>query len=116
LQKNLRNFFCSNFFLLILDKQNTKKMAKIYHESQSYDDAVVDFEHMGEDYRWEGDYDVNEEGESDTYDCPGWSEQTVEVIHTKSLTKYDEEKDEWIDVRPTHSLLLAVELEIESQL
>jgi hypothetical protein len=91
-------------------------MAKIYRESQRYDDAVVDFEHMGEDYRWEGDYDVNEEGEVDTYDCPGWSERDVEIVYTKSFSKYDEEQDMWFEVKPTPSLLIWLELLIESQL
>jgi hypothetical protein len=91
-------------------------MAKIYRESQRYDDAVVDFEHMGEDYRWEGDYDVNEEGEADTDDCSGWSERDVEIVYTKSFSKYDEEQDMWFEVKPTPSLLIWLELLIESQL
>lgn len=91
-------------------------MAKIYHESQRYDDVVLDFTHMGEDYQWEGDYELHESGEADTYDCPGWSEQSVEIVHTQSLAKYDADLDLWLEIKPTHSLLLAVELQIESEL
>ena len=91
-------------------------MAKTYHNTTRYEDQIVDFTHMGEDYQWEGDYEVNESGDADTDTCPGWSEQTVEIVHTQSLAKWDSDLDQWIEIKPTHSVLTALELHIESEL
>ena len=91
-------------------------MGTIYYQSNRHNNQIVDFEHMNEDYRWAGDYDLDEEGEENTSDCPGWSEQTVKIVFTDSLAKWDDQLDQWVEIKPTASLLLALELEIESQL
>jgi len=91
-------------------------MAKTYHNTTRHEDQIVDFTHMGEDYQWQGDYEVNESGDADTDTCPGWSEQTVEIVHTKSLYKWHFYLDQWIEIKPTHSVLTALELHIESEL
>jgi hypothetical protein len=91
-------------------------MAKTYNSTTRHEGQIIDFTHMGEDYQWEGDYDVNESGEESTSDVPGWSEQTVEIVHTQSLAKWDSDLDQWIEIKPTHSVLTALELFIESEL
>jgi hypothetical protein len=45
-------------------------MAKTYHNTTRHEDQIVDFTHMGEDYQWEGGYEVNESGDADTDTCP----------------------------------------------
>ena len=91
-------------------------MAKTYYETTSYSDRVVDFTQMCEDYQWAGDYDIEEEGEADTDTCPGWSEKTATITYTKGIFQWSEASDMWIEITPTPSLILALEMKIESEL
>jgi hypothetical protein len=91
-------------------------MAKTYYNTTRHEDQIVDFNYMGRDYQWEGDYEVLEEGEADNDNYLGWSEKSVEIVHTQSLAKWASDLDQWIEIKPTHSVLTALELHIESEL
>ncbi len=83
------------------------------YDEQNYYDQEIEFEYEGKTYYWTGDYSVTNWGEDDTDVCPGYGETEVTIDHTASLSFNDEITDEVIEVKPTPSLLLQVEIEIE---
>ena len=90
-------------------------MAK-YNDTTIYQDEEIEFTYEGNEYRWVGDYEVREWGETATYDYPGDWEQEVNIIRTAELVKYNEDTDKWDNVCPTISIHLTIENQIESTL
>ena len=90
-------------------------MAK-YNDSTLYTDEQIDFTYEGNEYRWIGDYEVSEWGETSSYDYPGDSDREVRVVHTADLCSYDPDLDQWLTVYPSGSILATIENEIESTL
>ena len=90
-------------------------MAK-YNDTTLYQDQEIEFTYEGNEYRWVGDYEVREWGETSSYDYPGDSDQEVKVVHTSDLCSYDPELDQWLTVYPSGSILATIENEIESTL
>ena len=90
-------------------------MAK-YNDTTLYQDEEIEFTYEGNEYRWVGDYEVREWGETATYDYPGDSDREVKIINTTELVKYNEDTDNWDHVYPSGSILATIENEIESTL
>ena len=90
-------------------------MAK-YNDSTLYTDEQIEFTYEGNDYRWAGDYEVREWGETSSYNYCGDSDQEVKVIRTQELVKYNEDADDWDHVYASGSILAKIENEIESTL
>ena len=90
-------------------------MAK-YNDSTLYQDEEIEFTYEGNEYRWVGDYEVREWGETSSYDYPGDGDQEVRVIYTSDLCSYDPHLDQWLTVHPTPSILATIENQIESTL
>ena len=90
-------------------------MAK-YNDSTLYQDQEIEFTYEGNDYRWVGDYEVREWGETYSYDYPGDSDREVKVFRTYDLCSYDPDLDQWLTVYPSGSILATIENEIESTL
>ena len=85
-------------------------------DSENYHDQEIEFTYEGREYVWAGDYSIEytyeEEGEFD----PAYGDHEVTIDHTTSLSYYNEEEDKVIEVKPTPSILMEVELEIERTL
>lgn len=90
-------------------------MAK-YNDTTLYQDQEIEFTYEGNEYRWVGDYEVREWGETATHDYPGDWDQEVKVIYTSDLCSYDPDLDQWLTVYPSGSILAYIENEIESTL
>lgn len=90
-------------------------MAK-YNDTTLYQDEEIEFTYEGNEYRWVGDYEVREWGETCSYDYLGDWEQEVKVIRTTELVKYNEDTDDWNHVYPIGSILATIENQIESTL
>lgn len=83
---------------------------KMNYDSENYFDQEVDFHYEGQDYRWMGDYTIDYFGEEETEFAPAYGEIEVKITHTSSLSSYED----GAEIIPTPSMLMAVELEIES--
>ena len=86
------------------------------HTTDHFTDQEVEFEYDGYEYIWAGDYTIEESIEEETYDYPAFGEIEITIDHTSSLAYYDHENDIVVQVKPTPSLLLHVELIIEHNL
>ena len=91
-------------------------MGKLFNDSEMHLDQEVLFTYEGEEYCWTGDYEIKQCGEEADWDYCGDSEVEVEIDTTKSITKFNEETNDWDDVDPTNSLIFEVVLEIERNL
>jgi RNA recognition motif-containing protein len=80
------------------------------YDSENYFDQEVDFHYEGQDYRWMGDYTIDYFGEEETEFAPAYGEIEVKITHTSSLSSYED----GAEIIPTPSMLMAVELQIES--
>ena len=83
-----------------------------YDQEQFYDQEI-NFIYEGKDYVWQGDYSVTNWGEDESETAPAFGELEVTIDHTASLSFYDDATDLVIEVKPTPSLLLEIEIEIE---
>jgi hypothetical protein len=86
-----------------------------YDQEQFYDQEI-NFTYEGKEYAWLGDYSVTNWGEDESETTPAFGELEVTIDHTASLSFYDDETDLVIEVKPTPSLLLEIEIEIERNL
>lgn len=91
-------------------------MAKLFDQREMHADQQIFFTYEGEEHCWEGDYEVRQFGEESDWDYCGDSEVEVEIFFTKSLTKFNEQTNDWDEVKPTNSLLFEIILEIERNL
>jgi len=79
------------------------------NDSENFFDQEITFTHEGQDYLWIGDYTIESFGEEESEWAPAYGEIEVKIDHTASLMSYED----GIDIIPTASMLLALELEIE---
>jgi hypothetical protein len=86
------------------------------YESETHYDQEVNFIYEGHDYVWQGDYIVTNCGEDESEYAPGYGETEIQIQHTNSLSYYNEVTDQVIDVIPTQSIMLELEIEIERNL
>ena len=86
-----------------------------YDQEQFYDQEI-NFTYEGNLYAWLGDYSFTNWGEDESETTPAFGELEVTIDHTASLSFYDDETDLVIEVKPTPSLLLEIEIEIERNL
>jgi hypothetical protein len=77
-----------------------------------YTDQEVDFTYDGIDYIWVGDYTIESYFEEESEYAPSYGEVEVKINHTSSLASYED----GIEIIPTPSMLMAVELQIERNL
>ena len=86
------------------------------YETETHLDQQVNFIYEGLDYVWHGDYVVTYCGEDASEYAPGYGETEIQILHTNSLSYYDAEKEEVIEVIPTSSIICELETEIERYL
>jgi hypothetical protein len=95
-------------------KQNNTPMDN--YDCETHYDKEVIFDYEGKTYYWQGDYTVSNWGEDESDYAPAYGETEVTIDYTASLSYNDEETDEVIEVKPTRSLLMQIEIEIERNL
>ena len=86
------------------------------YETENLYDQQIEFTYEGREYVWQGDYSIQYNGEDESEFAPAYGEAEVSIDHTTSLSYYNEEEDQVIEVKPTPSILMEVELEIERTL
>jgi hypothetical protein len=86
------------------------------YEIETHYDKEVNFIYEGHEYVWQGDYIVTNCGEDESDYAPAYGETEIQIQHTNSLSYYDEATDDVIDVIPTQSILIELEIEIERNL
>ena len=79
------------------------------HDSENYFDQEITFTYEDKDYLWVGDYTIETYGEEESDYAPAYGEMEVKIDHTASLMSYED----GIEIKPTASMLMALELEIE---
>lgn len=79
------------------------------YDSENYFDQEITFTYEGQDYVWTGDYSVEATYEDESEFAPAYGEMEVHIDHTLSLYAYED----GVEIIPTPSILMAVELEIE---
>jgi hypothetical protein len=79
------------------------------HNSENYFDQEITFSYEDQDYLWIGDYSIESYGEEESEYAPAYGEIEVKIEDTHSLSSYED----GIEIVPTSSLLMALELEIE---
>ena len=85
-------------------------------DSENYHDQEIEFTYEGREFVWQGDYSIEYTYEDESEFAPAYGEAEVSIDHTTSLSYYDEDFDEVVEVKPTPSILMEVELEIERTL
>jgi hypothetical protein len=83
------------------------------YEQDNYYDQEVQFDYEGKTYYWQGDYTVTNWGDDESECAPAYGEVEVSIDHTASISYNDEITDEVIELKPTPSILLQLEIEIE---
>ena len=83
------------------------------YDSENYFDQEITFTYEGRDYLWMGDYTIEQSGEDESEYAPAYGEMEITIDHTSSLSYYDEDLEVNVDVKPTSSILMELELEIE---
>ena len=86
------------------------------YDQEQFHDQEIEFTYEGKEYVWQGDYTVTNWGEDESDYAPAYGEVEVSIDHTASLSFYDEETDTVIEVKPTPSLLVILEIKIERNL
>ena len=86
------------------------------YNTEHFTDQEVQFEYEGYEYIWSGDYTIESRVEEATEDYPEYGENEIIIDHTSSISYYDHDTDLVVQVKPTPSLLLHVELVIEDNL
>ena len=79
------------------------------HNSENYFDQEITFSYEDQAYLWIGDYSIESYGEEESEYAPAYGEIEVKIEGTHSLSSYED----GIEIVPTSSLLMALELEIE---
>jgi hypothetical protein len=82
-----------------------------YDQEQFYDQEV-EFTYEGKEYVWKGDYSVTNWVDEEIDYAPAYGEIDVSIDYTTSLSFYDELIDLVIEVKPTPSVLVELEIEI----
>lgn len=83
------------------------------YETENYFDQEIEFTYEGREYTWVGDYTIEHTGEEESEFAPALGEMEITIDHTTSLSYYDEEQDLNVEVKPTTSILMELEIEIE---
>lgn len=86
------------------------------YDSETHYDKQFNFIYEGFEYVWHGDYTVNNTSENESEYAPGYGENEIVIDHTSSLFYFNPETDEVIEVIPTPSILIELEIEIERNL
>jgi hypothetical protein len=83
------------------------------NETENYHDQQVEFTYEGREYIWEGDYTIEQNVEEESECAPAYGEFEVTIDHTTSLSYYDEDLEINVEVKPTNSILVELQLQIE---
>jgi hypothetical protein len=83
------------------------------YESENYHDQQVEFTYEGKEYIWEGDYTIEQNVEDESECAPAYGEFEVTIDHTTSLSYYDEDTEINVEVKPTNSILVELQFQIE---
>jgi hypothetical protein len=83
------------------------------YESENYHDQQVEFTYEGKEYIWEGDYTIEQTIEDESECAPAYGEFEVTIDHTTSLSYYDEDLEVNVEVKPTNSILVELQFQIE---
>jgi hypothetical protein len=83
------------------------------YETEHHHDQQVEFTYEGKEYIWEGDYTIEQNVEEESECAPAYGEFEVTIDHTTSLSYYDEDSEINVEVKPTNSILVELQFQIE---
>jgi hypothetical protein len=83
------------------------------YETENFYDQEIEFTYEGRDYVWQGDYSIEYTGEDESEFAPAYGEMEISIDHTSSLSYYDEDLEKVVEVKPTASILMELEIQIE---
>jgi hypothetical protein len=83
------------------------------NDTENYHDQQVEFTYEGKEYIWEGDYTIESTWEDESEYAPSYGEKEVIIDHTTSLSYYDEDLEVNVEVKPTNSILVELQFQIE---
>jgi hypothetical protein len=83
------------------------------YETEHHHDQQVEFTYEGKEYIWEGDYTIDQNVEEESECAPAYGEFEVTIDHTTSLSYYDEDLEVNVEVKPTNSILVELQFQIE---
>jgi hypothetical protein len=83
------------------------------YETENFYDQEIEFTYEGRDYVWQGDYTIEHTGEDESEFAPAYGEMEISIDHTTSLSYYDEDLEKVVEVKPTASILMELEIQIE---
>jgi hypothetical protein len=83
------------------------------YETENFYDQEIIFTYEGKEYTWEGDYTIEQSGEDESECAPAYGEFEVTIDHTTSLSYYDEDLEVNVEVKPTNSILVELQFQIE---
>lgn len=86
------------------------------YDQDTFYDQEIEFTYEGKEYVWQGDYSIANLGEDKSEYAPAFGELEVTIDHTASLSFYDDATDLVIEVKPTPSIILEIEIQIERNL
>jgi RNA recognition motif-containing protein len=78
-------------------------------DSENFFDQEITFSYEDKDYLWVGDYTIESFNEDESEYAPAYGEIEIKIDQTYSLMSYEE----GIEIIPSASMLMALELEIE---
>jgi hypothetical protein len=84
------------------------------YDSENYFDQEIQFTYEGIEYTWVGDYTIEHTGEEESEFAPAYGEMEITIDHTTSLSYYDEDLEINVEAKPTTSILMELEFEIET--
>lgn len=82
-----------------------------YYNSVDYTDEHLEFAYEGNDYWWQGDIEVSEEGDNGDWDTQGYSELVSSITYTHRLCIFDVENDDWVTIKINDELKQVIEEE-----
>jgi hypothetical protein len=91
-------------------------MGRKFSNAEKYENQEVYFMYEGQEVTWYGDYGVHIYGEEWDWNYPGDCECDIEILHTERIEMWSEEKEEWVPIKETPSILTELAWQIEKDL
>lgn len=87
-----------------------------YYNSEEYTDEELEFTYEGNDYWWQGDIEVNEDGDNCDWDTQGYSELEASITYTHRLCIFNVENADWVTIKINDELKQVIEEEFAKKL
>jgi hypothetical protein len=87
-----------------------------YYNSEEYTDEELEFSYDGDEYWWQGDIEVNEEGDNGDWETQGYSELEVSITYTHRLCIFNVENADWTTIKINDELKKVIKEEFAKRL